>query len=1098
MATWGHDFKIVKGHTLKEYRKKYGKLYDKGKLFKFKPNEMYAFPYYKRTYWEIKDKKGNIQYYAIPSYRSIKTGIVCFFALAGITTGSVFLTRHLSMPARSFATDSWRQFAEIANQGLDKLKDFYKPNGGTFIITPEDDTQAKVDAKMRTVKVDGHGTFKVRVIGEAHDTLSSDENKTAALTFEFVDIIDDAVAYNQRFPTTAERITDYNKTYMHDYCNNLLPKMLPDDLKNAIQPVKKITTCFDTGNNDFYECSTDEKFFPLSTNEMNFISFAGTAGGGVDGSTYEYYLTHNSSFDYVKYYYDKNFGIRNAIPYWTRTPVRSGEGAANITYGGFEGDSTSFSTSYINGLSPAFCVGVNEHNFANDSWENIATHANQGLKHLKEYYGRNTFIGEIKRVSIQDKSYRVRVIGENHDTIAETDNQKVAALTFQFLDAPVVSSTYDDSSNDYTTSDLRTTCNNLASSLPSIVSSNIKPVLKEVAKQSDNNVTIVKNTEHLFPLSTIETGDTACAAIEGSTYKYYEARYYRQFDESRTVSHRVDATRGLVMPYASWSRSAHLGDGNSAYTLGANMMSSISNDYKNIDGTYCISPAFCLGEDEAQVTFNNDSWTNVIKYANEGLNSLKKAYGLTTFIGQTRTLKYDGQDYNVRVIGEAADTLADEENLASALTFEFTKPTMESIYDAGSNNWENSELRQNCAAALDKIESEVKNAIQPVKKETYTLYIDKGTEVLSDIPRKVTTEKLFPLSEDEITSDFDATEKGGAKYKYYETHYPERMLLPTNKTFVCSNRPSKEPVGGEYKSYWLRSPVLSEAEDNYAFSIEYDSGYYHSYQQGDLVNAFKGVCPAFAIGKTLSFTSDSWDNLINNLNKGGLPYLQSCYSRSDFVGEERDIKFGDKTIRVRVIDQNYDLLAEADNKTATFTFECVEILDNAPWNKTVVENDDYHYLHSTLYQFVTNEDDPNSIISRFKNDNPVIYENLKTVKKVLTDKAILIDDYIFDTTVYETKMFLPHTGEMFMGDLFGFFTKNLGLVTPYYFNYVAGSALGGLSLAAGIPGHRAKNSDYWVATPIAISYSGSDTVDDGIDTDEYVIQSFGVAPMFCL
>lgn len=73
------------------------------------------------------------------------------------------------------------------------------------------------------------------------------------------------------------------------------------------------------------------------------------------------------------------------------------------------------------------------------------------------------------------------------------------------------------------------------------------------------------------------------------------------------------------------------------------------------------------------ITFNNDSWENVVTWSNKGLEELKNHYGLDTFVGQTRTVTVNTQKHTVRVIGENHDVLTNKSDKAT-LTFEFVNP----------------------------------------------------------------------------------------------------------------------------------------------------------------------------------------------------------------------------------------------------------------------------------------------------------------------------------------------------------------------------------------------------------------------------------------
>ena len=75
-------------------------------------------------------------------------------------------------------------------------------------------------------------------------------------------------------------------------------------------------------------------------------------------------------------------------------------------------------------------------NFLTDSWSNVLTHANQGLNNLKNYYGRSSFVGLTRQITINNCIYSVQVVGENEDYLAINTGapnfDKPVALTFMF------------------------------------------------------------------------------------------------------------------------------------------------------------------------------------------------------------------------------------------------------------------------------------------------------------------------------------------------------------------------------------------------------------------------------------------------------------------------------------------------------------------------------------------------------------------------------------------------------------------------------------------------------------------------------------------
>lgn len=64
------DFNIHVGHSLEEYKYKFGGLYDKCRLTYFLPSEL-EYMDKTRTYWAIKDKDDQVRYYELPRHTSV-------------------------------------------------------------------------------------------------------------------------------------------------------------------------------------------------------------------------------------------------------------------------------------------------------------------------------------------------------------------------------------------------------------------------------------------------------------------------------------------------------------------------------------------------------------------------------------------------------------------------------------------------------------------------------------------------------------------------------------------------------------------------------------------------------------------------------------------------------------------------------------------------------------------------------------------------------------------------------------------------------------------------------------------------------------------
>lgn len=117
-----------------------------------------------------------------------KFSLVPILALASVLSIVMALSgcSNKAEEPKSFTFDSWYTISKVAEGGLDKLIEVYKPVGGTFIIQDFND-ETEIAAKTRKINIEGVGNFGVRVIAENHDVAQN--GKTVALTFEFTKVV---------------------------------------------------------------------------------------------------------------------------------------------------------------------------------------------------------------------------------------------------------------------------------------------------------------------------------------------------------------------------------------------------------------------------------------------------------------------------------------------------------------------------------------------------------------------------------------------------------------------------------------------------------------------------------------------------------------------------------------------------------------------------------------------------------------------------------------------------------------------------------------------------------------------------------------------
>lgn len=171
---------------------------------------------------------------------------------------------------------------------------------------------------------------KARIIGFNHDTLASDSNKTAGISFEFVTIIESGPMNSSGGTSGGWEACEMRGKLQEQYFNNL-----PDSLQNEIKTVSKTYIEPVTGEMNI----TSDKLWLLSSRE----SF-GTNG---EGTRYCFYAKGGSCIKYKTFSAGIDTGEQNC---WFRT---AGKTYWNKNLGN-SGDMNVSSQSY--GIAPGFCI----------------------------------------------------------------------------------------------------------------------------------------------------------------------------------------------------------------------------------------------------------------------------------------------------------------------------------------------------------------------------------------------------------------------------------------------------------------------------------------------------------------------------------------------------------------------------------------------------------------------------------------------------------------------------------------------------------------------------------------------------------------------
>lgn len=253
---------------------------------------------------------------------------------------SPIITLNLSGEINQFFTDSWTTIVDLANQGLDQLKQHYQLE--TFV-------------GLEREIVINNVIHKVRVIGENHDYLADSESlETAALTFEFSTLLSDALGnamkqwYNYSSDAPYYNIWfDTNQScFLRDILVGVVKPMITAGMGFTEEncPIKDVIKTTAHGNKISTPEFHIESVWSLSMTELFQVTPPTTP---IEGSVYEYY--NNQTASHIKYDV-----AGNRFNYWLRSPECSSDcysWTANIN-----GDAFPMQVLESCAISPCFCL----------------------------------------------------------------------------------------------------------------------------------------------------------------------------------------------------------------------------------------------------------------------------------------------------------------------------------------------------------------------------------------------------------------------------------------------------------------------------------------------------------------------------------------------------------------------------------------------------------------------------------------------------------------------------------------------------------------------------------------------------------------------
>ncbi len=255
---------------------------------------------------------------------------------------------------------------------------------------------------------------------------------------------------------------------------------------------------------------------------------------------------------------------------------------------------------------------------------------------------------------------------------------------------------------------------------------------------------------------------------------------------------------------------------------------------KNTEANSNDSASKTAGDPES---FATDSWKTIQKAVKNNNTSAYK-------VGDTKTVKINGNDYTVRIVNKSTNAKCDNENYsqtACGFVVEFADIIEIRVMDSSFSNiggWPESELYSFLQDPFyNSLPSDLKSSI----KSTRVI----SSHGLGDSSNFVTTDKLYLLSGVEIhgADQYDTAASTTHQLDYY-VGQPIEQILPCGQScgVIEDSYPrARKQYNGSYDWYWLRTAY---SDNNTDFRDVKSNGDMHN---GDSDYNY-GFAPAFRIG----------------------------------------------------------------------------------------------------------------------------------------------------------------------------------------------------------------------------------------------------------
>ena len=805
----------------------------------------------------------------------------------------------------SFSTDSWKAIVanvESGNTNYYNVGDTKEINLGTL----------------------GTHTIRIANMSTPSECTTTIFSQTACgFVLEFADIIT-----THSMNSTATNAGSWPASEMRTYINDTIYNALPETLRNAIINTFAISGYgYNEGSLNF---SSDDKLYLLSEVEL--------FGSNIDYDTLK--LTNTRQLDYyseIGATSSNGLGIKEynstATNWWERSPTYYSSKPLTFRYVQQNGNTTSDDATSLYGVSPAFRLG--SPSFTSDSWATVVANVQSGNADIYN-------VGEVKVVDMGSLGmHLIRVANKSNPTECGGSNYSQTACGFVLEFVDIISTQKMNSSNTnvggWPASAGRTYVNETVyNALPPELQSGIIGTRVISGHGTTSGETNFVTTDKLYFLSSLEVRGTPSTVDTVLATETRQMDYYKDVANVTASSYSGAIKKSNGTATSWWLRSS---SSSTSESYGIQRFTNVHTTgtptyHTNANTATGVSPAFRIGS-----AFSMHSWENIVSNVQTGNTDIYD-------VGDMKIVDMGSLGiHTLRIANKSTPaecSVGGYSQTACGFVLEFAdiidNRNMNNI-STNVGSWPSAELRNYINETIyDALPPELRAGIIDTK-------VVSGHGTTAGEISFVSTDKLYLLSTVEIRGAAPAIDTLTTAETRQLDYYKDVANVTTSNYSGAIKK-----YNGTASSWWLRSASASTNSD---YGIRYFNNIYSNGAANYHTSASSnlGVSPAFRIGSSSSFSTDSWETIISNVQFGDT----SMYS----VGEEKEVDMGELGIHtLRIANKTTPAACGEENYSQTacgFVLEFSDIITTSSMNDTNTSVGGWKssamrtYINTTIY-----------------------------------------------------------------------------------------------------------------------------------------------------